>query len=320
MSILVSTEFLETLATISTPYLDLFFKAVTVVFAPTLLLVYSVVLFWVGNKKEWSEAFTFLIILSFLTIMAKDLFDMSRPSVHLRKIAVYSPAFPSGHATLIAGATGWLIYKNRTAVSIIAGIFVSAAVMLSRLFLGVHYPRDVLGGAAFGILVLLIWIVYYRRFKDFVGRLNERAAYIVVALVIFLMLLYSIRSGEWALESAELAGLLSGFLIGKIVFDNFFEIHPFHTPLGKKDVLKGCLRCGPGLIVALGLMFLEDLFFTEAGLVSTAAVFTLFVLIGLHISLFLPLLSPRLESIIAKDGNNNVISPGSVGRTGDQRE
>lgn len=60
-----------------------------------------------------------------------------------------SSSFPSDHATLFfAFATG-LFFLNRRA-GIAAGIYAAAFICLPRIFLGLHYPSDILAGAAIG--------------------------------------------------------------------------------------------------------------------------------------------------------------------------
>lgn len=65
--------------------------------------------------------------------------------------------FPSGHATTSAGIATWLwlSFKNRFAR--ICFVFFAMAMGYSRIYLGVHYPLDVLVGFALG--VALVWLV-----------------------------------------------------------------------------------------------------------------------------------------------------------------
>lgn len=94
----------------------------------------------------------------------KHLFDRSRPPLYDTSIAPLvktpsSSSFPSGHsATAAAGAlTLSVIYP------VIAPLVVPAAVLtiLSRVYLGVHYPLDVLAGVFIGLavsaLLLFVW-------------------------------------------------------------------------------------------------------------------------------------------------------------------
>ncbi len=89
---------------------------------------------------------------------AKRLFDRARPHMRDSEIAPLiktpgSSSFPSGHsATAAAGAiTLSAAYPAFTPLLALAGFLV----ILSRVYLGVHYPLDVLAGVVIGTLTAL---------------------------------------------------------------------------------------------------------------------------------------------------------------------
>jgi undecaprenyl-diphosphatase len=86
---------------------------------------------------------------------AKYLFDRARPFIWDTEIAPLiktpsSSSFPSGHsATAAAGAlTLSVLYPPFAPAFVLAGVLV----VLSRVYLGVHFPFDVLAGVAIGTL------------------------------------------------------------------------------------------------------------------------------------------------------------------------
>jgi len=72
-----------------------------------------------------------------------------KPLVHVP----HSGAFPSGHAaTAFACATVLACWDRRLAVP---AFVLAAAIAWSRVYVGVHWPLDVLGGAVLGVLVAI---------------------------------------------------------------------------------------------------------------------------------------------------------------------
>jgi undecaprenyl-diphosphatase len=86
----------------------------------------------------------------------KTVFDVERPSMRYAepKPLVHAPidgSFPSGHAaTSFAAATVLTFARPRWAP---AFFLLALAIGFSRVYVGVHYPLDVVGGAVLGILV-----------------------------------------------------------------------------------------------------------------------------------------------------------------------
>jgi len=84
----------------------------------------------------------------------KDLVHRTRPADAHPQIhplyVVHSSSFPAGHAaTALAGAT-LLSYLLPRAAPLF--VLLAAAIGFSRVYVGVHYPGDVLGGALIGVL------------------------------------------------------------------------------------------------------------------------------------------------------------------------
>ena len=97
----------------------------------------------------------------------KSVVDVERPAFRYAepKALVHVPhdhSFPSGHAaTSFACATTLTFFAPRLAP---AFFLLAAAIAWSRVYVGVHYPLDVLGGALLGIAVAIAlrWLVRAR--------------------------------------------------------------------------------------------------------------------------------------------------------------
>jgi len=98
-------------------------------------------------------------------MMLKEVFGRDRPDLAYRAVEVVNPSFPSGHAMLSAVVyltLGVLIvrFTDRRSVKVYAltaAIVITVLVGLSRVYLGVHWPSDVLAGWCVGATWALLW-------------------------------------------------------------------------------------------------------------------------------------------------------------------
>jgi undecaprenyl-diphosphatase len=117
-----------------------------------------------------------------LNHLLKQLFLRPRPSVvpHLRDVG--SPSFPSGHAMesaivyLTLGVMLMRVANRRVTKLYCLGIAVVLTVLvgISRIYLGVHYPTDVLAGWIFGFLWASICWLVAQCFESSTGVADER--------------------------------------------------------------------------------------------------------------------------------------------------
>ncbi len=99
--------------------------------------------------------------------MLKGYFDRPRPTLVPHGSYVYSQSFPSGHSTLSAAAFLTLaavlssLERTRRAkiFDVTLAIAITVSVGFSRVYLGVHWPTDVLGGWALGSMWALAAVI-----------------------------------------------------------------------------------------------------------------------------------------------------------------
>jgi undecaprenyl-diphosphatase len=105
-----------------------------------------------------------------LSNVLKHSFARPRPDLVAHAAQVYSPSFPSGHAMLAAvtyltiGALLASMHDSRRLKVFFLGlaVFITVIVGLTRVYLGVHYPTDVLAGWCLGATwAAICWTVFH---------------------------------------------------------------------------------------------------------------------------------------------------------------
>lgn len=99
---------------------------------------------------------TLTLVLLFNNLLLKNLIDRQRPFEVINGLSrlVAEPAgasFPSGH-TAGAFAACWLLYKYLPRRYGVPLLILGVLMGFSRIYVGVHYPSDVIAGAAVGCL------------------------------------------------------------------------------------------------------------------------------------------------------------------------
>jgi len=122
------------------------------------------------DKKRRPAVFLLVAVAGGLLLSAalKSGFDRPRPDLVPHESYVYTTSFPSGHAmmsTVTFLTLGALLAKSHRrrrikAYLIFLALLIALAVGVSRVYLGVHWPTDVLAGwAVGGSWALLCWLI-----------------------------------------------------------------------------------------------------------------------------------------------------------------
>ena len=164
-------EFLYLLEGLRSPALDAFFSLVTELGGETLFLVTALVLFWCVDKRQgyylMAVGFLGTLVNQFLKITCR----VPRPWVRDPDFSIVEAAraeatgysFPSGHSTSSVGTFGVIAREAKNRWVRFAALAVCVLVPFSRMYLGVHFPSDVLVGAAIPLIFIgLLRPVIYR--------------------------------------------------------------------------------------------------------------------------------------------------------------
>lgn len=159
------TAILLLLRRLHTPLLNQLMIGITFLGEPTFLVIISgIVSGLMALKQQWFRGVVFLIAAlgaTGLNVLLKNVFARSRPALWERSVDVSYSSFPSGHAMVafvIYGLIGYLLaarFKHRSGLILGLTLLLVTLIGLSRLYLGVHWPTDVVAGYAAG----LVWLV-----------------------------------------------------------------------------------------------------------------------------------------------------------------
>ena len=112
--------------------------------------IFVILLF--SKRKVFIEAVMSIVITLFMHFITKIFYFKPRPFID-RRVRILTPSkfdssFPSKHTLLTFAVSTIVLFYQRTVGSILLGV--SALTGLSRIWVGHHYPSDILGSAVLG--------------------------------------------------------------------------------------------------------------------------------------------------------------------------
>lgn len=143
------------------PALDITFSLITesvgwLIFIPLLMFAYW---FWRRDMRRHISLLLFSVLgMALLSSLLKLLFQRPRQDIFEPIVLQTSYSFPSGHsasAVALFGLMSLFLWRSRHYLAAVLCWIWVLLVMLSRIYLGAHYPSDVLASLALGI----VWII-----------------------------------------------------------------------------------------------------------------------------------------------------------------
>ena len=157
-------------------YLTILFRAITHLIDIPVIITWVLLVAFIFYRKQWKmESFLMLgnlTLAGLLIVTFKNIYQRPRPEIlHLVEEKGFS--FPSGHSLAVTLMVGSLIVifsqriKNqlwKRIIQILLGFYL-LSVLVSRVYLGVHYPSDVLASLCVGLGVLVIEFPFYDKLR-----------------------------------------------------------------------------------------------------------------------------------------------------------
>ena len=302
-------------------WLSLPFKLITSLGIEEFYILIMPLLFWCVNSLMGIRAGIMLILSGGFKDFLKIIFHSPRPywvDTRVKAISLESSfGIPSGHAMDAASIWGSIAASVKRRWATWLALILIFLIGLSRIYLGVHFIHDVIGGWLAG--GLLLW-GYLSIEKKIAGWANRRSlpmqillSFLVSVVLILLSLLarWLVRGWqlpeEWVTNatsagnqsfnpfdlsgSVTLAGVAFGFLAGLAIW-----VKKYGPPVVGKKSLKLLLRYLVGMIglvaIYLGLKFVLP---EEPQLLGQILRFLRYALIGVWVTAIAPLIFKKLK-------------------------
>lgn len=193
------------------PVLDAFFQFFTALGDEILFLLLVPMLYWCLDRRAGAHLLLLFFLSLCVNVLVKELADQPRPFQYDAQVRQLYPAngagFPSGHTQNTVVVWGYLAWHfRRVWLWALAGLLL-ALVPLSRVYLGVHFPTDLVGGYVLGALLLWLYTWQGPRIAAWLLRKNLAGQVtVVLGATGFLLLLFPTGG-------AKLMGLSLGLLL-----------------------------------------------------------------------------------------------------------
>ena len=156
--------------------LTFLFRIITHLIDIPVIISWVLIVAFIFYRKQWKmESYLMLgnlALAGILIVTFKNIYQRPRPEIlHLVEEKGFS--FPSGHSLAVTIMVGTLIVifsqrimnsTWRKVVQIGLGIYL-VSVLVSRIYLGVHYPSDVIASLCVGIGVLFMEFPFYDKLR-----------------------------------------------------------------------------------------------------------------------------------------------------------
>lgn len=296
-------EVLYFFESIRNPVLDFFFSFITYFGDETLFIIAGLLVFWCVDKYE---GYFMLMVGLFSTVIGQFLkifCRIPRPWVKDPDFTTVGNAteraggysFPSGHSLSSVSLYGAVASWNKSKVIRIIAISLCVLVPISRLYLGVHTPLDVLVGA--GIALALVFTLYP------IMKSDKRDTYLVIVYsVLVLACIAFVLYTEFAVfpsdidtenlfEAKKNAYTMLGTSLGiLVIFIADKKVIKFDT---KASVLGQILKCvlGAGIVLAIKAALKPALItlFGDIGINHTIRYFLIVIFAGIIWPLCFPM-------------------------------
>ncbi|MGD8625794.1 MAG: phosphatase PAP2 family protein [Anaerolineae bacterium] len=171
------TEVLAGVQTINSDWVVALFAIFSFFGSEQFYLILLPLVYWCIDRDLGARLAYLSMLSAWLNSVVKHLFGIPRPA-DARLETPYpetSPSFPSGHAQGAIVNWGYLALALRRRAFTILALLMILGISFSRMVLAVHFPQDILGGWAIGLVLMILFIWAEPRAGRWFGGLSPAA-------------------------------------------------------------------------------------------------------------------------------------------------
>ena len=196
---------------IRTPFLNKLFIGITKFGSFDFYIIVIPALFFIVKEKKAYRVLFRLIFSYIVNTLLKNTFKLPRPSEEKLEVLFKESGpgygFPSGHAqnSMVFWLSLYTEFGGR--ILLLIGIVATLLISLSRLYLGVHFFMDVVGGLAIGLIVLFLYILILQKPLD---RISEGKKSITIPISVGLLIISFFNPFSMGTLLSSISGLILG--------------------------------------------------------------------------------------------------------------
>ncbi len=206
---------------ISNSTFDMLFKAITNLGSETFYMLIIPIIYWCFSKRNGFRLALLFSLSAFVNLTLKALFYLPRPSdpsirILYKEVTAGTVGFPSAHSQGTTTFWSYVVSQAKKRSLLYVGVIFVIFVSLSRVYLGLHYLHDVIGGILIGLVITFIFIKIYNIIGKRLMNLSLLAK--ITISVCLPLLLFAVYHSP---NSAKVFGLLVGMGVGSTLENKY---------------------------------------------------------------------------------------------------